>query len=96
MLGENESCRWNVHDSAHSLLVSIVRVAKEINNLEKNAEEFGGEGEKREERLNIWGFSFLRPPSKRRKETLGEKKSAGTAFHRMPFIPCSTNIRPNL
>ena len=84
------------HILAHSLVVSIVRVAKEINNLEKNAEEFGGEGEKREERLNIRGFCFPRPPSKRRKETLGGKKSAGTAFHRMPFIPCSTNIRPNL
>ena len=47
------------------------RMAKEINNLEKNAEEFGDEGEKREERPHIRGLSASRPPSKRRKEDAG-------------------------
>ena len=55
------------------------RMAKEINNLEKNAEEFGDEGEKREERPHIRELSASRPPSKRRKEMLDEKKSCGNS-----------------
>ena len=70
---------FTAHILAHSLAVSIVRMAKEINNLEKNAEEFGDEGEKREERPHIRGLSASRPPSKRRKEMLDEKKSCGNS-----------------
>ena len=84
---------FTAHILAHSLAVSIVRMAKEINNLEKNAEEFGDEGEKRQERPHIQGLSFSRPPSKRRKETLDEMKSARTVFHRVQFIPSSTYRR---
>ena len=74
------------HILTHSLVVSIVRVAKEINNLEKNAEEFGGEGEKREERLNIRGFSFPHPgilfspsPKQEKKRDAGRKEEYGNS-----------------
>ena len=54
-------------------------MAKEINNLEKNAEEFGNEDEKREERPHIRELSASRPPRKRRKEMLDEKKRCGNS-----------------
>jgi len=74
------------HILAHSLVVSIVRIAKEINNLEKNAEEFGDEGEKRQERPHIQGLSFPRPPSKRRRDA-GRNEECGNSVSPNAIYP---------
>ena len=52
-------------------------MAKEINNLEKNAEEFGGEGEKREERHP--GILFSPSPKQEKKRDAGRKEECGNS-----------------
>lgn len=82
------------HILAHSLVVSIVRIAKEINNLEKNAEELETRVRNARKDLTSEDSLFPVPQLQAREETLDERKSAGTVFHRMQFIPSSTNRRP--
>ena len=69
-------------------MVSIVRVAKEINNLEKNAEEFGSEGEKRHAGKTSHPRTLFSPsPKQEKKRDAGRKKECGNSVQSNAIYP---------